>query len=66
MDGLATAGTQNGGAGMVVTEGDPFNSPPLLAKQTREAAITSSYDEEKAAMPMALEWLLPSLEAAAI
>ncbi len=29
-------------------------------------AIASSYDEEKAAVCMTLEWLLPSLEAAAI
>ncbi len=51
---------------MVVTEGDLANSTILFTKQTREAAITSSYDKEKAAMPMALEWLLPSLEAVGI
>ncbi len=38
----------------------------LLTKQQRGAAIISSYDEEKAAMRMALEWLSPSQAAAAI
>ncbi len=64
--GSAKAGTLNGGAGMVVTEGDPANPPTLLTKQERGAAITSSYDEEKATMRMALEWLSPSHAAAAI
>ncbi len=49
--------TLNGGAGMLVTEGDPANPTTLLRKQQRGAAITSSYDEEKAAMRMTLEWL---------
>ncbi len=43
-DGSATAGTVNGGAGMVVTEGDPANPTTLLTKQQRGAAFTSSYD----------------------
>ncbi len=51
---------------MVVTEGDPANPTTLLTKQQRGAAFTSSYDEKKAAMRMALEWLLPSHAAAAI
>ncbi len=51
---------------MVVTEGDPTNPPTLLKKQQRGTAFTSSYDEEKAAMRMALEWLLPSHAAVAI
>ncbi len=46
---------------MVVTEGDPANPTTLLTKQQRGA-----YDEEKAAMCMALEWLLPPHVAAAI
>ncbi len=41
-DGSATAGTLNGGAGMVVTEGDPANPTTLLTKQQRGAAFTSS------------------------
>ncbi len=35
-------------------------------KQQREASISSSYDEERAAMRMALEWPLPSYTAIAI
>ncbi len=50
----------------MVTEGDPTNTMTLLTKQQRGAAITSSYDEEKAAMRMALEWLSASHTAAAI
>ncbi len=55
-DGSATAGTLNCGAGTVVTEEDPANLTTLLTKQQRGAAITSSYNEEKAAIRMALEW----------
>ncbi len=51
---------------MVVTEGGPANPTTLLTKQQRGAAITSSYDEEKVAMRVVLEWLLPSQAAAAI
>ncbi len=65
-NGPATAGTLNGGAGMVVTEGDPANPTTLLTKQQRGAAIIPSYDEEKATMRMALKWLLPFHAAAAI
>ncbi len=65
-DGSATAGTPRGGAGMVVTEGDPANPTALLTKQQRGAAITSSYDEVKATIHMALGWILPSHAAAAI
>ncbi len=51
---------------MVLTEGDPVNHTTLLLKQKRGAAFTSSNDEEKAAMRIALEWFLPSQAAAAI
>ncbi len=40
---------------MMVTEGDPTDSPKLLTKQQRGAALTSLYDEENAAMRMALD-----------
>ncbi len=49
-------GPIDSGTGMMVTEGDPV-SPATL--------ITLSNEEEKAAVCMALEWLLPSHEAAA-
>ncbi len=65
-DGSATAGTISGGASMVVTEGDPANPTTLFTKQQCGAAFTSSYDEDKAAMRLALELLLPSHAAAAI
>ncbi len=51
---------------MVVTAGYPANPTTLLTRQQRGAAITSLYDEEKAAMRMALEWISPSHAAAAI
>ncbi len=54
----ATAGTLIGGAGLVVTEGYPANPTKLLTKQQRGAVITSSYDEEKAAMLMTFQRLL--------
>ncbi len=65
-DGSATAGTLIGGSGMVATEGDPNNATTLLMKQQLGAAITSSYDEEKAKMRMAFECRLPSHTTAAI
>ncbi len=51
---------------MVLTEEDPANPMTLLTKQQCGAAITSSYDREKAAMRLAFEWLLPPNAAAAI
>ncbi len=51
---------------MVVTEGKPANPTTLLAKQQRGAAFTSSYDEEKAAICMALECILLSQATLAI
>ncbi len=65
-DGSATAGTLNSGTGIVVTERDPANPTTLLTKQQRGAAFTSSHVEEKVAMHMALEWLLPSHAAVAV
>ncbi len=54
---MPVSSTLNGGAGIVVTKGDPANPMTLFTKQQRGAAITSSYDEKKVAMRMALEWL---------
>ncbi len=51
---------------MVVKEGDPANRTTLLTKKQRGAAFTSSYNEEKATMRMALERLLPSYADAGI
>ncbi len=65
-DSSSTAGTVNDGAAMVVTVGDPANHTALLKKRQCEATFTSSRDEEKTVMRMALGWLLPSHAAAAI
>ncbi len=55
-DGYATAGLlSSGGSGIVATDGGPANPATLLTEQQRGAAITSSYDEQNAAMRMAHE-----------
>ncbi len=50
---------------MMVTEGDPVNPTTLITKEQRRAAITSSYEDKKAAVHMAPECLLPPHGAAA-
>ncbi len=54
------------GMGMEAAEGDPTSPITVLTKKKRGASLTSSYDEEKATMNIALEWLLPSHDAAAV
>ncbi len=49
----------------MVTDGDPVNPTTLITKQLLGAAITSSYEDEKAAVHMAPGWLLPPHETAA-
>ncbi len=56
----ATVGALKCDAGMVVIEGDAANPTTHLTKRQRGATFTSSYDEKKAAMRMAHEWLSPS------
>ncbi len=51
---------------MMVAEGYPANPTTVLTMQQRGAAITSSYENEKAAISMAFEWLSSSHAAAAI
>ena len=56
-DGSATAGTTNGGYAVICTIG-PAESPTVtnsIGKRGR--TITSSYDEEKAALLTALKWI---------
>ncbi len=50
---------------MMITEGDPANPKTLITKKQRGTAITSSYEDKKAAVHMAPEWLLPPHEAGA-
>ncbi len=55
-DSSATAGTKDGGAGVIVTRGDPANPTILHRSDLRGAVFTSSFAEEVAAMQLALEW----------
>ncbi len=55
-DGSASAGTKDGGAGVIVTRGDPADRTILHQSHLRGAAFTSSFAEEAAAMQLALEW----------
>ena len=57
-DGSATAGTRHGGAGTVITDGDP-ESPRCFKEIKQKGALhTSSYEEEYSAMKSALEWIV--------
>ncbi len=53
-DGSASAGTKDGGAGVIVTCGDPAD--PTILHRSHLRSFTSSYADEAAAMKLALEW----------
>ncbi len=55
-DGSATVGTNDGGAGVIVTCDDPADPTILRQSHLHGAAFTSSFAEEAAAMQIALEW----------
>ncbi len=55
-DGSATGGTTAGGAAMVATVGGPADPVIIHTSKAREAELTSSYEEEKAALLLALDW----------
>ncbi len=55
-DGSASAGTKDGGAGVIVTRGDPADPTILHQNRLHGAAFTSSYAEEAPVMQLALEW----------
>jgi len=56
-DGSASAGTREGGAGVVVTRG-LAESPVVMSEiMVRGAALTSSYEEEREAGETAIAWL---------
>ncbi len=55
-EGSATAGTKDGGAGVILTCGDPGDPTIFNRSQLRGAALTSSFAEEATAMQLALEW----------
>ncbi len=55
-DGSALAGTKDGGAGVIMTHGDPADPTILHQSHLRGATFTSLFAEEAAAMQLALEW----------
>ena len=57
-DGSATAGTHHGGAGAVITVGDPESPRCIDEIKQKGAPYTSSYEEEHFAMRSALEWIV--------
>ena len=54
-DGSAAAGTSKGGAGVVVTRGDPENPTVVTEMKIKSKEMTSSYEEEREAMLSAAE-----------
>ncbi len=50
IDGSASAGTKDGGAGLIVTRGDPAVPTILYQSHLRAAAFTSLFADEAAAM----------------
>ena len=56
-DGSATGGTLNGGAAVVVTKGDPRDPEVITTIMARGARFTSSFEEEKHAMELAINWI---------
>ena len=56
-DGSASAGVRDGGAGVVITFGDP-GDPTVVDTLTKKGSkITCSFNEEATAMDMALDWI---------
>ena len=56
-DGSATAGTVRGGAGVVITTGDPLEPNVELRIKRRGAPYTCSYEEELRALVLAVGWV---------
>ncbi len=56
-DGSASDGTMNGGAGVIITTGDPSNPEVVDRLLQKGASLTSSFAEEMRAMIMALGWI---------
>ncbi len=55
-DGSASAETKDGGAGLIVTRGNPAGPTILHHRHLRGTGFTSSFAEEAAAMQLELEW----------
>ena len=56
-DGSADGGTEKGGAGVVVTIGEPEEPHVVSTMMKKGSVLTSSYGEERTAMHMALDWV---------
>ena len=57
-DGSASDGTSDGGAAVVITSG-PARSPTVIEVWKRRGSpLTSSFEEEKEAMSMAVQWII--------
>ena len=56
-DGSADGGTEKGGAGVVVTIGEPEDPHVVTTMMKKGSILTSSYGEERTAMHMALDWV---------
>ena len=56
-DGSCTGGTEDGGAAVIVTTGTASNPVVLEEIKKRGSKWTCSYNEEKAAMEAAVEWI---------
>ena len=56
-DGSAISGTRDGGAGVVVTTGDPSSPTVIESLYEKGAQYTCSYEEEKRAMELAIDWV---------
>ena len=55
-DGSASAGTFNGGSGVVITTGDPAEPHVVKTLEKKGAKYTCSYNEEFQALEVALDW----------
>ena len=56
-DGSAAGGVEKGGAGVVVTFGDPEQPTVVTTLMKKGSALTCSYHEEHTAMHVALDWV---------
>ncbi len=55
-DGSATGGTTAGGASILATAGDLADPVIIHTSKARGAKLTPFYEEEKAALLLALDW----------
>ena len=56
-DGSAAGGVEDGGAGAVITTGDPESPMVICSLMRRGSRLTCSYAEEVSAMHLAMDWV---------